>query len=222
LVVAQIVLPGIAGDRLRDRLAPHGAVQQASVSAFPAIELLWGDAGSVTVRMRVYHDAVTSEASSSHSGAAAISPSRRLANLLAGTARTESLDARIGVLQSGRLVLDNVVLTKSGNDLRASALLTQSNLDAALPPLFTLRPLSSTSGVLEFRGTVHVLSTTLSVTAVLRAHDGALVVSPDLAGFVPTFLSLTVFSDPRVSIDSVGALKVSDGWEVSARAHLTG
>src|SRR5207248_45620 len=41
LVVAQLVLPGIAEQRLRDRLSRNGTVIQVHVSAFPAIELLW-------------------------------------------------------------------------------------------------------------------------------------------------------------------------------------
>ncbi|MFZ0377875.1 MAG: hypothetical protein WAL38_08625, partial [Solirubrobacteraceae bacterium] len=54
LVVAQLVLPGIAADRLRDQLARSGTVISVKVSAFPAIELLWGDADSVVVRLGRY------------------------------------------------------------------------------------------------------------------------------------------------------------------------
>ena len=49
LGVAQLVLPGIAAQRIRTQLDRYGQVQSISVSAFPAIELLWHHADSVTV-----------------------------------------------------------------------------------------------------------------------------------------------------------------------------
>ena len=54
LAVAQVALPGIAAGQLRDRLARSGQVLSVSVSAFPAIELLWSDADRVTVRLGRY------------------------------------------------------------------------------------------------------------------------------------------------------------------------
>src|ERR1700744_1195851 len=54
LVVAQLVLPGIAANRLRDQLSKSGTGLSVKVSAFPAIELLWHHADSVTVRMSSY------------------------------------------------------------------------------------------------------------------------------------------------------------------------
>src|SRR5436309_934004 len=52
LVVTQLALPGIAENRIRDRLAHDGRVESVRVSAFPAIKLLWGKADRVTVRMQ--------------------------------------------------------------------------------------------------------------------------------------------------------------------------
>lgn len=233
LVIAQLVLPGIAADRVKSKLGQHGFVQQVSVSAFPAIELLWHHSDSVTVRMRSYRDHVaaapagashTATAPSSPAGAAAthVGPAHRLADLLASTAHTNSLNARVTVLQTGRLVLDNVVLTKNGNSLQASALLTQAHIDAALPGPFMLRPVTSPAGELAFRGTVHLLGAAVSLTAVLHTRNGALVVSPEIAGVVPSFLSLAVFGDPRIAVDSVSSHQVSGGWEIFAHAHLTG
>src|SRR5437764_6395058 len=39
-VAVQLLLPGIAEDRLRDRLAHDGRVESVRVSAFPAVKLL--------------------------------------------------------------------------------------------------------------------------------------------------------------------------------------
>src|SRR5213595_148133 len=50
-VAAQLLLPGIAENRVRDRLAHDGRVESVHVSAFPAVKLLWGKADRVTVRM---------------------------------------------------------------------------------------------------------------------------------------------------------------------------
>ena len=54
LVVAQLALPGIAAQRIRDQLGPSGQVTSVDVSAFPAIELLWHQADSVTVHLARY------------------------------------------------------------------------------------------------------------------------------------------------------------------------
>ena len=54
LVIAQLILPGIATQDLRDRLAKSGRVLQVEIHAFPAIELLWNDADRVVVRMDTY------------------------------------------------------------------------------------------------------------------------------------------------------------------------
>src|SRR2546429_9337802 len=50
-VVAQLVLPGIAENRIRDRLAHDRRVESVHVSAFPAGKLLWGRAAPATLRM---------------------------------------------------------------------------------------------------------------------------------------------------------------------------
>ncbi|MBV8217081.1 MAG: hypothetical protein JO325_01345, partial [Solirubrobacterales bacterium] len=54
LIAAQLVLPGIAAQRLRDQLSRSGTVLSVSVSALPAIKLLWRHADRVVVRMGRY------------------------------------------------------------------------------------------------------------------------------------------------------------------------
>jgi hypothetical protein len=49
LGLAQLLLPGIAAQRVRDQLGHYGVVKSATVTALPAIELLWGRAQSATV-----------------------------------------------------------------------------------------------------------------------------------------------------------------------------
>ena len=93
LVVAQLVLPGIAADRLRDRLSKSGNVISVEVHAFPAIKLLWNHADRVVVRMGSYR-----------SGTAP------LASLLSETSSVGSLDASANELQAGLLTVRNAAL----------------------------------------------------------------------------------------------------------------
>src|SRR5437899_2196921 len=48
LVVAQAVLPGIAGNRIEDRLTQGGGTASVSVSALPAVRLLFNEGQSLT------------------------------------------------------------------------------------------------------------------------------------------------------------------------------
>ena len=52
LVLAQVLLPKIATSMISSKLRRYGRVQSVSVTAWPAIELLWGSADSVKVRMQ--------------------------------------------------------------------------------------------------------------------------------------------------------------------------
>lgn len=51
LVTLEVVLPGVAERRIRDRLAPAGRVLDVDVRSRPAIALLWGSVDRVDVRM---------------------------------------------------------------------------------------------------------------------------------------------------------------------------
>jgi hypothetical protein len=48
LVVAQFALPSIASNRVTDKLTDGGGTATASVSALPAVQLLWGDGDKLT------------------------------------------------------------------------------------------------------------------------------------------------------------------------------
>ena len=232
LVVAQLTLPRIAADSIRHRLSAHGHVLSVSVSAFPAIKLLWGQADSVSVRMSSYgpaHTTTTSASSSTHSVRGHATPSshpdphssmRRLADLLANTANTDSLTASVGQFDSGHVHLEQVVVDKHSGQLTASALLTADALHHALPPHFALHPITSPAGELLFHGRAKVLGSRLAVKGRLIAHHGRLVIEPDLGGFFPSFLSLNVFDDSRIVIESVHSQATRGGWELTASARI--
>jgi len=221
LAVAQIVLPGLAENRLRTQLSRHGQVLSLSISAFPAVELLWNQADSVSVSMASYTDQAAGQ-----SGGAASQPARsslqRLADFLARTAHTDVLHASAGSVQAGHLLLTNVVLTKQDGQLTAVGDVATGAIQAALPGPFTLRPLDSSSGGLVFRGGARVAGVHTTLVARLRARHGALVVQPDVFGFFPSILSLTVFHDPRIYVESVESQRQGSGWQITAQARLTG
>lgn len=198
LIVAQLVLPGIAAQRLRDRLAKSGQVLDVHVSAFPAIELLWHQADRVVVRMNSYR---------SNPGP--------LSSLLEQTGDTGSLDASASEFDTGLVNLHDAVLRKRGDTLTGSATVTTSDLRSALGgAIQDLQPVASGGGQLTLRGTV------LGVTAdaTLRAQNGALVVQPDIP--ILNFVTVTVFSDPHVEVQGVGAADAPGGFSVSANARL--
>ncbi len=199
LVIAQLVLPGIATRRLRDQLARSGTVLSVKVSAFPAIELLWGQADSVVVRMGRY------EAGASEIG-----------NKLGRAANVGTLDLSAQEVRSSALTLRDARLHKQGNQLIGSATVMQSDLRAAVPFLDNVQPVASSGGQLILRGTATVLGINATVDAVVAARDGALVVAPDVPfGGIAT---ITLLNDPHVRVESVGATSVPGGFRLQAQA----
>jgi hypothetical protein len=202
LVVAQLVLPGIATQRLRDRLARSGRVLEVDVSAFPAIELLWHHADSVLVRMATYR---------------AASPSK-LPGTLDQAGDVGSLRASAQVFRDGLLTLHDASLVKQGSRLSASASVAESDLRTAVPFLTSLTPVASADGRLTLRGTATLLGISATVDATVSAQDGKLVVAPDVPfGGLAT---ITVFSDPRIKVQGVSASPGPGGFTVHGSATI--
>jgi hypothetical protein len=224
LVLAQLVLPGIAANRLRDSLRPHGTVQAVSVEAFPAVTLLWHHADKVTVRMTSYGDSspTTAGAGDLGPGGQLRSGTQRLADFLASTSATDSLDARVGHLGVGRVALESVLLRKRGPELSGSGYASYGDIGAALPSYLQIRSFAGGGGELVFTGAASLLGRHAIVRMRLLARNGALVVQPDVGPFLPSVLSLTVFKDPRVIVESVAAAPASGGFDLSVRARLSG
>jgi LmeA-like phospholipid-binding len=197
LVIAQLVLPGIAADHLRDQLSKSGRVLEVKVEAFPAIELLWHQADRVVVRMGRYR------ASPGHLGDA-----------LAQASDAGSLQASAQEVDSGLLTLRNATLTKRGNELTGSATITEADLRSAVPFVQNVQPVASGSGQLTLQGT----ALGVSADATLRAIDGRLVVSPDVP--LLNFVTVPVFSNPHLFVEGVAARPVQGGFALSGRARL--
>jgi len=201
LVIAQLVLPGIAAQRLRDRLSRSGRVLEVQVSAFPAIELLWHHADRVVIRMATYT-----------SSAAALS------STVGQVGDVGTLDASAGELRAGLLTLRDATLRKRGNVLTGTATVTEADLRTALPVLDSVTPVASGGGQLTLQGTATLFGVTATVDATVRPQNGELVVSPDVPfGGLAT---ITLFSNPAISIQSVEATPAPGGFDVSAQARL--
>jgi hypothetical protein len=201
LVVAQLVLPGIAAQRLRDRLSRSGRVLEVTVSAFPAIELLWHDADSVVVRMASYR----------------ASPAK-LPSTLDQAGDVGTLRASAQTFQDGLLTLHDASLAKDGNQLSGSAVVAEADLRAAAPFLTSVTPVASADGRLTLQGTASLFGISATVDATVSAQDGKLVVAPDVPfGGLAT---ITVFSDPRINVQGVSASPAPGGFAVRGTAVL--
>lgn len=201
LVVSQLVLPGIAAQRLHDRLSRSGRVLAVHVSAFPAIKLLWHHADTVTVRMATYRAAPAN-----------------LPSTLEQVADVGSLRASAQVFQDGRLVLRDARLVKQDDRLTASADVTSQALRTVLPILTSVTPVASGDGRLVLRGTATLFGISATVDATVSASDGKLMVTPDVPfGGLAT---VTLFSDPRIRVTGVSATPAPGGFTVRGTAVL--
>jgi len=190
LVLAQLLLPGIAASRISSRVGKYGTVESVSVSAWPAIELLWGHADSVTVR----------------AGRLTISP-KQTTKLLWEARGAATLDVTAPAVREGRLRLRNVSLRKRGSLLAAEAEMTQADIRAALPPGLSVRLLSSGGGNVKVKASGGLFGLGASVDAVAGPSEGKLIARP--LGFLLGGVRLMLFADPHVQVEGVGANAVS-------------
>jgi hypothetical protein len=201
LIVAQLALPSVAEQELRDQLSQSGTVLSVNVSAFPAIKLLWHHADSVDIRMGTYR-----------TGAG------QLADRLGQTAGVGRLDASVSEFRSGALTLRDATLRKRGSELVGTATVLTADLRAAVPFLEDVQPIASQDGQLVLRGTANLLGLRASVDATVSAQNGALVVAPNVPfGGIAT---ITLFSDPHVQVESVNATRVPGGFSIQAVARV--
>ena len=199
LALAQVLLPRIAANRISSRVARYGTVQSVSVSAWPAVELLWGHADSVRVKVK----------------GIALSPAQA-AKLLWEAHGTASMDVSAERAQVGSLRLSDANLHKRGSGLSAQADVTESDAMAALPQGFSVHLLRSEHGSVEVRASGALFGVGASVNAVAVASRGDLVAHP--VGFLVEGLKLTLFSDPHIYVEGVGASALG---EPPSRYRLT-
>jgi len=204
LTVSQLILPGIATHRLESSLARNGQDVRVSLSAFPAVELLFGQANTVVVHIRK----LTSRAS-------------RVGNLLARAQGVGTLNATVGELDTHGLILTDVSLEKRGGTITATGTVTRAAVQALLPFNLTVIPTAAGAAGLLIHGSITILGHTIAARARVAAQDGKIILHPDLSG--PTELldplDITVFDNPAVWIDHVTAVSRGGSYTLTASGH---
>jgi hypothetical protein len=202
LVVAQLVLPRIAASRISSRVGRYGHVSHVSVSAWPAVKLLWGDADSVTVS----------------AGSLTLSPAQAAALLWEGRG-VKDMRISAAAVRIGPLSLSAASLRKHGAQLEARARATQAAADRALGEGADVRLLGSGSGRVRVAVSGSLFGVRASVAAVAEAQDGALIAHPE--GLLLGGLRLTLFSDRHVHVAGVTASgSAASGYQLAITALL--
>lgn len=191
LVLAQVLLPRIAASRISSRVGRYGRVRSVSVSAWPAVKLLWGSADSVRVS----------------AASLALSP-QQLGSVLWEGRGVSSLEVHAESVRLGTLVVSDASLAKHASTLSAHALVSEADAKAALPPGFDVQLLRSVGGEVEVEASGGLFGVGASVNAVAGASEGKLVAHP--LGFLLEGLRLTLFADPHVYVEGVGASVASE------------
>jgi hypothetical protein len=186
LVLAQVLLPRLAVSRISSRVGRYGKVLSVSVSAWPAVELLWGHVGSVRVKAKDL----------------ALSPAQA-ASLLSEAKATGSMDVSAETVRMGKLTVTDASLRKRGDALSSQALVSEAAVKAALPAGFAVSLLRSEGGEVEVQATGALFGVGIPVKAVALASNGKLVAHP--LGFLIEGLQLTLFSSSQVYVEGVGA-----------------
>ena len=200
-VAGQLVVPGIATDALRSRLARHGRVLSVRVSAFPWVQLLWRHADSVSARLADYN----------------LTPGE-LQQLLHEGASTDTVHVTVTSLRIGPVALHDVRLDKRGAELEGAASLYLETLRSALPFVQSLKPVHDANGQFVLRGTAGAFGLSASADVTVAAREGALVVAP--SGILADIATITVYDDPRLRVLSVSAGEVPGGVRLTTRGRL--
>jgi hypothetical protein len=192
VVLAQLVLPPLAADRVRSRVAKYGHVDTTSVTAWPALELLWGKADSATV----------------HASTLTLTPAQvssllwEARNVTSMTVIARHVTLEVAGLPDG-LTVEHVAMHKQGSHVDAQATLTQAQLDAALPNGFHVRPIATGPEGVRVQASGGLFGATASLRALLSVVHGRLVASPQGLPFGGLAM-VTLFADPHLYIRSIG------------------
>jgi len=201
--LGQLVLPVIAAGRIRDSLVSHASGVRVSVTATPALELLFGHADRVTVHIDQLYP---------------LRNRAKLGGLFARMGGTDDLDASVEHVVVGGVALQHIVLTKRGAQLMGKATVTRAAIEAALPLELQIAERNPNPQTLLLSASTNVLGHTVAGTAIVTVEDGRLVIAPDnpLLGF----LHLTLFDDPRVEVQTVSARSDGEAYTFAATGRF--
>jgi hypothetical protein len=210
LAVAQLALPSIAIQRVRDRVGRYGPVTAVSVHAQPALELLWGDAESIEV----------------HAGPLHMTPAQLvgLDASIGGVGSAEltapQLDLELSGVASGVVPLQHARLTKRGSSLAVTGVVVSSALHAVLPAGFQAQGLYAESGRPEVGVSGEILTAHIGAKGLVSAVEGRIIVEPEIP--FGALAAVTVFADPRVYVEAVSATARGEDVELTVRARRAG
>jgi hypothetical protein len=201
LGIAQLLLPGIAAHRIRSQLDAYGPVRSVSVSAFPAVQLLWHHADSVSIHLASFRG-----------------DGPQLSGRLDQLHDVGTVHAAVDRATVGLLTVRDARLVKHDSSLVATARIADADLRGALPIVRSVTPVASAGGRLTLRGTADVFGQAVSLDFSVRVSRGAIVVAPDVPlGGIAT---VTAFSDPDVRVTGVSATPAPGGFSVRATGTL--
>lgn len=183
------------------RLGGDGEVTEAKVEALPAIELLWRHADKVSAHVENY-DARAGD----------------IADDLVQTTAVDELDVRIDrVRATDELELQDVHVSKRDGVLHGSAVLDPGQLAATLPAGVDARLVPDAGGEVLVDARIAGASVRLHVSA----RDGRVVARPE--GLLGIFTAYTLFGDPRIDVQRIGARQLPDGrYALTATATVVG
>jgi hypothetical protein len=211
MAIAQLTLPGVAARSVHSRLSADGTGVSVTVKAFPAVQLLWHDANEIDVTMASYHAAQST-----------------IGGLLSEAGGVGTVKVSIGTFTSGVLTAHDVVVSKHGDHLIGRATLLDSDLQRATSGILSsVTPVAGAAGQLTLSG--RLLSSGQTLNLAVSANRGRIVAATEggsgLLGAVGSLLGgllgpITVFSDPRVTVDTLTGEVVSGGLSVAVTATL--
>ncbi len=197
LGLTQLLLPRLAAHSLRDELARYGPVYSASISAFPALELLWRHAQSASANV------------------GPVKMTTAQANSLLWEARgVERVDLHATAMHVGPLEMQQVVMRKRGTALSIEGRLTDADVRAALPAGTDAQILGTTPAGIELRVSGGLFGVGSSLRVLLSARDGHIVGQPTGVPFASA-LTLTLFSASHMYVRS---LALADGSSTAGGA----
>src|SRR5579875_1928546 len=192
-LLSLLLLPGMAAQRAREALGRYGHVEAVSVQASPALELLLGEAQSVSVR----------------AGALSASPAQLIAleqeasGVDSGLIRSPALTLPLPAPLSGTVTLREVTLSKRGAQLEADGRLGASDVHATLPAGAALERIGVLEGEPEISGSAGLPGVRIAGGLVLSAEGGRIVGTP--VGIpLASLARITLLADPRVYFESLG------------------
>jgi hypothetical protein len=203
-LLAQIVLPDLAERRIRSMLDERAQVERVHVEAFPAVKLLWRHADRIELRLGELR-----------------AGTGRLAGLVDDAGGVAEVHAEVRIVRAETVVLRDASLRKQGDRLVGRARVTEQDVRTALGGNLGLRPVGVEDGTLVVRGGIRALGQVVGVSARVVADAGGVVVQPQGIPFIGGLVQVTVFNDPRLSVDSLTARQVRNGYALTATGRLT-